>query len=176
LHNKYFSSLIAFNSVSTTANAVDEWLNTPPISNVMNELLGGHGSEWTSISTNGQEFFIHPRYVDAATYTINIGSNLLYFMQLSQLMLSAPSRGVVLPFPECTILYWMKVHGQHQCWELGMTCLEQSLVTISWLSSKRKARDLQTINLWRYQSSHVLVYNVLCHHFSNIPMGTFGYL
>jgi hypothetical protein len=120
-------------------------------------ILGGHGSERTSASANGQGFLICPRYVDALAYTIYIESILFYFMQLPQLMLSVPSREGVLLFQKCVILYLMRVHVQLQCWELGATCLEQSLVTRSSRSSKRRARDLKIIiDL----GSHVLVYHV----------------
>jgi hypothetical protein len=45
--NKYFDNFEAFNAVST-GDAVDEWLNTPPISNVTNGL-----QYWTAMAASG---------------------------------------------------------------------------------------------------------------------------
>ena len=46
--NKYFDSFDAFNTASTTGDPIDEWLNTPPISNISNGL-----QYWTAMATSG---------------------------------------------------------------------------------------------------------------------------
>jgi hypothetical protein len=47
-HNKYFDNFTAFNTVSVAGDAVDEWLNTPAVSNISNGL-----QYWTAMGASG---------------------------------------------------------------------------------------------------------------------------
>jgi hypothetical protein len=46
--NKYFNSFDSFNTVPTSGDAIDEWLNTPPISNIGNGL-----QYWSAMAVTG---------------------------------------------------------------------------------------------------------------------------